>query len=206
MGVLPLETEATNEVGISDRDRFSYLGLNSEERLPHPLVKRAGQWHEAEWPEALEAAAHGLRDVVARHGADALGFLLSAQQTIEELHLAAHLARALGTKNVDHRVRQSDFRLETAGAPWLGMAIDDVSHLQSVLLVGSTLRKEQPLFAARLRQAAKKGTAVSLVHVAAREQLTPVPARPTPRPNGPSARLAAVAAPLPDAPGKARGR
>src|SRR5690242_11892220 len=108
MRVLPLENEAINEVWISDRDRFAYLGLNSEERLQRPMVKRAGQWHTAEWPEALEAAAHGLRDVVARHGAEQLGALLSPQQTLEELHLATRLARALGTGNIDHRVRQSD--------------------------------------------------------------------------------------------------
>jgi NADH-quinone oxidoreductase subunit G len=205
MRVLPLENEAINEVWLSDRDRFSYLGLNSEERLLHPLVKRAGQWHEAEWPEALEAAAHGLRDVVARHGAGALGFLLSPQQTLEELHMASRLARSLGTKNIDHRVRQSDFRLKTAGAPWLGMAIDKVNELQSVLLVGSTLRKEQPLFAARLRQAAKKGAAVSVVHVADDELLMPVVARRVTRPDGLAGELAAVAAAVAQAAGKHLG-
>jgi len=79
MRVLPLENDSVNEVWLSDRDRFAYQGLNSEERLLRPMVKRAGQWHEAEWPEALEAAAHGLKDVVARHGAEALGVLLSPQ-------------------------------------------------------------------------------------------------------------------------------
>ena len=193
MRVLPLENESINEPWLSDRDRFAYLGLNSEERLLRPLVKRAGEWHQADWPEALEAAAHGLKDVVARHGADSLGVLLSPQQTVEELYLATRLARALGTPNIDHRVRQSDFRLKTAGAPWLGMSLDDVSKLQSVLLVGSSIRKEQPLFAARLRQAAKKGAAVTVVHVADDDLLMPVVARRIARPDGLAGELAAVA-------------
>jgi len=192
--VLPLENESINEVWLSDRDRFAYLGLNSEERLLHPLVKRAGVWHEAEWPEALEAAAQGLKDVVARHGPDALGMLVSPQSTLEEAHLAVRLARGLGTNNIDYRIHQSDFRLKTDGAPWLGMPIEAIGQLQAVLLVGSTLRKEQPLLAARLRQAAKKGTAVSVVHVADDDLLMPTVARRIVSPAALAAELAALAA------------
>jgi NADH-quinone oxidoreductase subunit G len=205
MRVLPLENESVNEVWLSDRDRFAYLGLNSEERLLRPMVKRAGQWHYAEWPEALEAAAHGLRDVVARHGAQSLGVLVSPQQTLEEMHLLARLARDLGTGNIDHRVRQSDFRLKTAGSPWLGMAIEDLAHLQSVLLVGSTLRKEQPLLATRLRLAAKRGAAVSMVHVAGDDLLMPGVMRRIARPDALAGELAAIAAAVAQAAGKSVG-
>ncbi len=173
MRVLPLEHESVNEVWLSDRDRFAYSGLNSEERLLRPLVKRAGVWHEVDWPEALEAAAQGLKDVVARNGGASLGVLLAPELTLEELHLATRLARGLGTDNVDHRVRQADFRARVDGAPWLGMPIEDVAKLQSVLVIGSTLRKEQPLLSARLRQAAKKGLAVNVLHVANDELLMP---------------------------------
>src|SRR5450432_4191670 len=106
MRVLPFENEEINECWLSDKDRFSYNGLESEERLLRPMVKRAGQWHEVDWPEALEAAAQGLKDLVARHGADALGTLLAPELTLEELYLASRLARGLGSGNVDHRVRQ----------------------------------------------------------------------------------------------------
>src|SRR5687768_6322598 len=120
MRVLPFENDDVNECWISDRDRFGYEGLNSEERLHYPMVKRAGTWTEADWPDALDAAAQGLKDVATRHGPDALGVLLAPDLTLEELHLAARLSRALGTDNIDHRVRQSDFRARTQGAPWLG--------------------------------------------------------------------------------------
>ena len=46
MRVLPLESEELNECWISDRDRFSYEGLNSEERLQRPMLKEAGHWRE----------------------------------------------------------------------------------------------------------------------------------------------------------------
>ena len=202
MRVLPGENEAVNEVWISDRDRFAYLGLNSEERLLRPLVKRAGAWTEADWPEALEAAAQGLKDVVARHGPEALGVLLAPELTLEELYLGAKLARGLGSDNVDHRVRQSDFRVKTQGAPWLGMPIAAVGRLQSVLLVGSTLRKEQPLFASRLRMGAKKGTAVNVLHVADDDLLMPVANRLVTRPSALAGALAAIAAAVAQATGK----
>ena len=194
MRVLPLENESVNEVWISDRDRYAYLGLNAEDRIARPMVKRAGRWHEVDWPEALDAAAQGLKDVVARHGGVALGALLAPELTLEELHLGAALARGLGSENVDHRVRQSDFRAKAQGAPWLGMAIADIAKLKSVLLVGSTLRKEQPLLSARIRQAAKKGLAVSLLHVADDELLMPVASRAIVRPDALAKQFAAMAA------------
>ncbi|MGZ5032396.1 MAG: NADH-quinone oxidoreductase subunit NuoG [Usitatibacter sp.] len=193
MRVLPIETDDVNECWISDRDRFAYEGLNSEERLLRPLVKRAGVWSEVDWPEALEAAAQGLKDVVARHGGDALGVLLAPNLTLEELHLASSLGRTLGTGNIDHRIRQSDFRARPKGAPWLGMPIADVDRLKSVLLVGSTLRKEQPLLSARFRAAAKKGLAISVLHVAADDLLMPVAHRVVARPGALAASLAAIA-------------
>lgn len=193
MRALPLENESVNECWLSDRDRFGYDGLNSNERLLHPMVKRAGVWAEVDWAEALEAAAHGLRDVVARHGAAALGVLLAPNLTLEELHLGVKLGRGLGTDNIDHRVRQSDFRAAPQGAPWLGMPIADVGKLQSLLLIGSSLRREQPLLANRIRQAAKKGMAVHVVHVANDELLMPVASREVVKPGALAASLAAVA-------------
>jgi NADH-quinone oxidoreductase subunit G len=205
MRVLPLENERVNEVWISDRDRFAYLGLNSEERLLRPLVKRAGVWHEVDWPEALEAAAQGLKDIVARHGGGELGVLLSPQLTVEELHLAARLGRGLGTDNIDSRIRQADFRARTSGAPWLGMPIDELGKLQSVLLVGSTIRKEQPLIANRLRQGAKKGLAVNVLHVAGDELLMRVASSVITRPDALAGSMAAIAAAVAQAMGKSVG-
>ena len=175
MRVLPLRNDAINEFWISDRDRFAYEGLNSDDRLTRPMIKRAGMWSEVDWGEALEAATQGLRDVVARHGPQGLGTLLSPGLTLEELHLATAIARGLGSGNIDHRIHQRDFRAKTRGAPWLGMKIADLDALKSVLLVGSTIRKEQPLIAHRLRQATKRGLVVNVVHVAGDQLLMPVP-------------------------------
>ncbi|HWV17923.1 MAG TPA: NADH-quinone oxidoreductase subunit NuoG [Rhodocyclaceae bacterium] len=171
--VLPLENEEINECWLSDKDRFSYEAVNSEERLTKPMVKQGGQWQEADWGVALDYIAHALKDVVKTHGADAVGTLVSPQATLEEMFLAQKLSRELGSHNVDFRLRQSDFSLDgkRAGTPWLGMKVAELSKLDRVLIVGSFLRKDHPLLAQRLRQSAKRGTQVSLINPVDDDQL-----------------------------------
>ncbi len=193
MRVVPYENDAINECWLSDRDRFAYEGLNTEDRLTRPMVCKDGAWVEVDWKEALETVANGLKDVAAKHGPASVGALVSPTLTLEELHLAAKLASGLGTPNVDYHFRALDARAKFDGAPWLGMKIAEVGALESVLLVGATIRKEQPLLAQRLRQGAKKGLAVNVVHVADDDLLMPVAHRLVARPSQLAVALAAVA-------------
>jgi NADH-quinone oxidoreductase subunit G len=173
MRVLPLENEAINECWISDKDRFSYEGLNSEERLTQPMIKQGGQWMETDWQTALEYVAKSLKGVAADHGANALAMLGSAHSTVEELFLLKQLAQALGTPNVDFRLRQSDFASANGGAPWLGMPLADLSTLDSAFVIGSFLRRDHPLMASRLRQAARSGAKLHLLHATGDTSLIP---------------------------------
>ncbi|MSQ64318.1 MAG: NADH dehydrogenase (quinone) subunit G [Betaproteobacteria bacterium] len=152
MRVLPLENEAINECWLSDKDRFSYEGLNSNGRLTHPMVRKNGQWKKTDWQTALESAIGGLKD---------FGVLASPHATLEELFLAGKLGGP-----ADFRLRHSDFSADgkRAGIPWLGMPIADLAKLDRVLVVGSFLRKDHPLIAQRLRQAAKRGTQIHVLH------------------------------------------
>src|SRR5690349_17637256 len=176
MQVLPLENEAVNECWLSDKDRFSYEALGGEERLTQPMLKQNGEWKAVNWQVALEFVARGLADTVARHGADAIGALVSPHSTLEEMALAARLVRGLGSDNVDFRLRQTDFRGDAHrdGIPWLGMPIADVNRLERALVVGSFLRKDHPMLALRLRQAAKKGAQVSSLHSVDDDWLMPI--------------------------------
>ena len=172
--VLPRENEAINECWLSDKDRFSYEGLNSEERLQTPMIKQGGVWREVDWTTALEYVANGLRAVQQEHSADAIAALASPHSTVEELYLLQKLIRGLGSENIDFRLRQTDFSVAPRGALWLGRSIASLNNLQRVLLIGSTLRKEQPLIAARLRAATKRGCQVHVLHAANDDLLMPV--------------------------------
>jgi NADH-quinone oxidoreductase subunit G len=109
---------------------------------------------------ALNAAADGWQKAAAVSKA-ATGYLASPLATVEELFLLAQIARGLGSNNIDHRLRQLDFRAQEAEAayPHLGVKIADVEHLEGVLIVGSDLRHEVPMLAHRIRKAAIKGGA-----------------------------------------------
>ena len=196
--VLPLENEEVNECWLSDKDRFSYEALASEDRLTAPMIKQGGQWKKVDWQAALEFVATGLRGIAKDHGATAIGALASPHSTVEELYLLQKLVRGLGSENVDFRLRQSDFRADgkRAGAPWLGMPVAGVRELTRLLVVGSFLRKDAPLLAQRVRQAAKKGLHVSAIGPNAEEWLLPVRNRALVAPSAMVATLAQVVAAL----------
>ncbi|WP_367849774.1 NADH-quinone oxidoreductase subunit NuoG [Rhodoferax sp. WC2427] len=163
MRVVPLENEAVNECWIADRDRFSYEALNSPERLTSPMLKQGGEWKSVDWQTALEYIANGLKQIKTQHGAASIGALVSPHSTLEELVLAAALVRGLGSENIDYRLRNAEF-VQPEGIRYLGASIASLSQLQRVLVVGSNLRKDHPLFAQRIRQAARKGCAVSAIN------------------------------------------
>ncbi len=163
MRVVPFENDDVNECWIADRDRFSYEALNGDERLTQPMLKQGGEWKTVDWQTALEYVANGLKQIKADHGAAAIGALVSPHSTLEELHLAGALVRGLGSDNIDHRLRHAEFEDVAPTARWLGTSIAALSTLQRVLVVGSNLRKDHPLMAQRVRQAARKGCAVNVV-------------------------------------------
>jgi NADH-quinone oxidoreductase subunit G len=179
MRVVPYENEALNECWLSDKDRFSYEGLNSPDRLTAPMLKQDGRWQEVDWQTALSYAAHALSRVRAEKGAQSIGALGSANATLEELHLLAGVVRGLGSENVDHRLRQRDFSLDAsaAGAPWLGMKVAEIGGLDRMLVIGSFLRKDHPLVAARVRQAVRRGAQVSVLNAADDDLLMPLEAK-----------------------------
>jgi NADH-quinone oxidoreductase subunit G len=176
MRVVPLENEAVNECWIADRDRFSYEAVNSEDRLTAPMLKQGGEWKTVDWQTALEYVANGLKQVKAEHGAAAVGLLASPHSTLEELALAGALVRGLGSENIDTRLRQADFsNAAPAGvARWLGLPIASLSTLQRVLVIGSNLRKDHPLFAQRIRQAQRKGAQVNVLNAVAQDWAMPI--------------------------------
>lgn len=163
--VLPLENEAINECWISDRDRFSYEGLNHADRLTTPKIKHGGEWHDVDWQTALEYVRKTVDCIGKEDGWNQIGIWANPMNTVEELYLAKKLADGLKIANIDSRLNQQDSRFSGSlkGAQWLGMSIEELAACQSVLVVGANLRKEQPLLTARLRRATKNGMQLSVL-------------------------------------------
>ncbi len=173
MRVLPLENEAINECWLSDKDRFAYEGLNSNERLTQPMYKPADAWQALGWQDALSILVEQLEALKREHGPDSIAILASPHSTLEELFLLKQLSTQLGIANLDFRLRQTDFRASLQGSPWLGMPITELANLDSALVIGSFLNRDHPLLAARLRQAAKNGAKLYLLNALNDDALIP---------------------------------
>lgn len=163
--VLPQENEAVNECWISDKDRWSYEGLVTEDRLTTPMIKTTNNvWKEVDWSEALNFVADNLREIASKES-NSIGVLASESSTLEELYLLKKIVKHLGSQNIDTNLRSNDPRLAKSieGVPTLGVSIADLSTIDSAVVIGSNLRKDHPLFAQRLRQAAKRGASIAII-------------------------------------------
>jgi len=199
--VVPRENEAINEVWLSDRDRFSYEGIYSDDRVTAPQVKVEGRWQETDWDTALTVAAEGLRAIRDGQGADQLGMLVAPTATLEEMYLAQAVLRGLGSNSIDHRLRRADFSDQDSAplAPGLGRSLEQLEQVDAALIIGSNPRKEQPLAGHRLRKAAMNGAGILFVNPVDYEFLFPVAARAIVAPSRMPEVLAGIAAALPDA-------
>ncbi len=170
--VVPRANEAINETWISDRDRFSYTGVYSEDRLQTPMVRREGEWVSVSWEVALEQVTDTLRDLNFKSD---LGVLTTATATVEELYLLKQITQALGTDNFDHRLRQADLRDQDSEPvfPWLGVNVDEIETHDAILGVGAQLRAEVPMLAHRLRKAAVNGAKVMFANPERYDHLFP---------------------------------
>lgn len=164
--ILPFENAEINDCWISDRDRFAYEGLVSDDRVSEPMIKRDGLWCKASWDDALAFAADSVKEIKTRVGADKLGALASPSSTVEELYMLKALLNGLGSEHIDVNLRQSDVEMSTAlqGTPWLGMSVASFTDVHVAFVVGSDLRSDHPLLAARLRDAAKRNARVSVLN------------------------------------------
>ncbi len=161
MRAVPRDNEAVNECWLADRDRYSHFGLNAEDRLLEPMIKRDGEWQAVDWDTALSAAVKVLADTAQAHGGEALGALLSPRATSEEHFLAQRLLRGLGSEHVDHRLRLSDFSHSQAGRAHMDIPSRQLAELDALLLVGSNIRHDQPILGHRLRSAwRQRGAAI----------------------------------------------
>lgn len=162
MRVVPRENRDINQTWISDRDRYSYEGLSHPDRLDKPFIRKGDKWQETDWQTALQFTAEGLENIKTNYGSEQLAALASPNSTLEEFYLLQKLMRSLGSSNIDHRLRQIDFRDEAYQPlyPSLNMPLNEIDQCDMILLVGAHLQKDQPLASLRVRKAALNGAKV----------------------------------------------
>ena len=157
--VIPKENESINECWISDRDRFSYQGLNHKDRINLPLKREKNQWKEIDWEEAYELIEKNITDIDIKKS-NKIGIICSPQSTLEEGFLLKKIAKALNTSHIDYRLLEQSF---SENNNWLGCKIDEIESHDAILVVGSNLKHDQPLLAHRFRRYANKRNNFSII-------------------------------------------
>ena len=157
--VIPKENESINECWISDRDRFSYEGLNHKDRINLPLKREKNQWKEIDWEEAYELIEKNITDIDIKKS-NKIGIICSPQSTLEEGFLLKKIAKELNTSHIDYRLLEKSF---SENNNWLGCKIDEIESHDAILVVGSNLKHDQPLLAHRFRRYANKKNNFSII-------------------------------------------
>jgi len=167
MRVVPKDNENINETWLSDRDRFSYLGLNHHDaRAAQPMIKRNGQWDVVDWQTALTFAAKGISRIIEEHGPEQFAALSHPSATVEEFYLLQKLMRALGVNNIDHRLQQTDHCDQSLQPimPTSSLLVAELEKQENILLFGCNLLREVPLAGVRLQKAHQNHAAVYTIN------------------------------------------
>lgn len=148
-----------NEEWNCDKGRWAFKYVTAADRLTQPMVRDAsGELQVASWPEAIAAAANGLRGKRA-------GVLVGGRATVEDAYGYSKFARvALGTNDIDFRARiTSDEEREFLAAKIVGSKVtnSDIDRADSILLVGFETEEESPIVFLRVhKQVRKRGLKV----------------------------------------------
>tara|TARA_B100000959_G_scaffold39994_2_gene39225 strand:+ start:196 stop:2343 length:2148 start_codon:yes stop_codon:yes gene_type:complete len=160
--IVPRENEQINEAWISDRDRFSYEGIYSDNRLTKPKIKKNGRWSDISWEKGLNLVAEKLKAM----DSQSISILASPSSTLEEFYLLSRICEQLGINNVDHRLRRTDFNDQENDplVPWAGKSLTEIENCDQLIVIGSDVRKEVPIIGHRIRKSALKGAKVSFIN------------------------------------------
>jgi len=153
---------SVNEEWNCDKGRWAFKYVTALDRLTHPLVRNAeGVLVQASWPEALAAAAAGLKGKRA-------AVITGGRVTTEDAYGYAKFARiALGTNDIDFRARvTSDEEGNFLAAHVVGSSATyrDIDVADHVALIAFEPEEESPIVFLRLNKNFKKrGLKVSAV-------------------------------------------
>lgn len=149
--ILGVDSEATNQGWLSDKDRFIYEFLGSEDRVTVPLVKSSDGFREATWVEALSVVAERLGGFLGTE----VGGIGGARSTNEEAFTFGKFLRTVVvTPHIDAQLGdglQADF----AACVTPRAAIPDLDTAATILVWGADLKEELPVLYLRVRRAAR---------------------------------------------------
>lgn len=132
----------------------------------------------ATWPQALAAAGSRLREILDRHGPQAVAFYASGQLLTEDYYAANKLMKGfIGAANIDTNSRLCMSSAVTGykralGADVVPCSYEDVENSDLVVLVGSNAAWAHPVLYQRLAQAKRDNPQMRVVVIDPRRTAT----------------------------------
>ncbi len=169
VAIHPVRHSAVSKGHLCVKGRYAFEYVGAADRVTEPMIRERDEWRHVSWDEALSFAAARLRDVIDRHGPDAVGVLGSARQTNEENYLTQKFARTvIGTNNVDCCARVCHAPSSTALKRSLGAGLstnsfDDIERAGLILVCGANPTENHPVLGARVKQAARRGAKLIVI-------------------------------------------
>ncbi|HKL06138.1 MAG TPA: molybdopterin-dependent oxidoreductase, partial [Roseovarius sp.] len=167
-----------NEGRLCVKGRFGFDYIHHEHRLTKPLIRRAdappkglnvdpGNWQrffrEAEWDEALDVAAGGLKRLKDDHGGASVAGFGSAKCTNEEAYLFQKVIRqGFGHNNVDHCTRLCHASsvaalIENVGSGAVTATFNEIENADVAIVIGANPIENHPVAATYFKQFTKRG-------------------------------------------------
>ena len=154
------EDADVNEEWNCDKGRWAFKYEVAKNRITVPMIRDAsGQLQEASWPEALAAAASGLKNARA-------GVLVGGRATIEDAYGYSKFARVtLNTNNIDFRARShSSEELDFLASASLNATYKDIDKADQVVLISFEPEDESPIVFLRIyKQTHKRAIKVTSI-------------------------------------------
>jgi len=154
------EDADVNEEWNCDKGRWAFKYEVAKNRITVPMIRdTSGQLQEVSWPEALAAAASGLKNARA-------GVLVGGRATIEDAYGYSKFARVtLNTNNIDFRARtHSSEELDFLASASLNATYKDIDKADQVVLISFEPEDESPIVFLRIyKQTHKRAIKVTSI-------------------------------------------
>ena len=149
------EDDAISDAWLCDRGRYNIGFAGDDRRLTMPLLKADGAWNQIGWDDAIALWAGKIKDALASAGgAASVGVIGGGRLLNEEVYLAAHLHRALGMQNLDHRTGTQTVVQHDGFASHV-----DLENANTIVTCGRPPSQLAPVLDLRIRKAVSRNGA-----------------------------------------------
>lgn len=168
-GVEPQASHPISRGQLCAKGWSTAYGIDTHDRITQPLIRHKQSFKETSWDHALAFIGKKIKDIIANHGADAVGIISSARATNEDNYAAQKLARAVfNTNNVDHCARICHSPTVaglnmTLGSGAMTNSASDIFAADVIMVIGADPTENHTILGGHIMRAKLQGTTLIVI-------------------------------------------